>query len=206
MTEPTNVEPTEPTEPTTPAEPAQPSNSDIKGSELFQKVTGELAALKAEKAEREQAEADAKTKAEQEALTAKGDFETALKMEREKMATMEKTHKRELLQRDLTSELLKAGFQNDTFISGAVGGYNAEAGDVATYVQSLADNESNKVFLNSVQPQRERLPETGQLNNSGTAITLEQARQMKNSDNPEQRLQAAQFMREHWIKNNGKLP
>ena len=202
MTEPKTETQIEPTEPST---PEQPTNADIKSSDLFQKVTGELASLKAEKAEREQAESDAKAKQEQDALTAKGDFESALKIERDKLAAMEATHKKELLQRDLTSELFKAGFQNETFVNGAVGAYNAEAGDVTTYVQGLAGNDANKMFLASTSPQRERLPETGPLNNSGAAMTIEQARLMKSSKNSEERLQAAQFMREHWIKNNGTM-
>lgn len=187
----TNQEPTEPT----PAEPTQPddlSNSAIKNSPLFQKVTSQLAALQNEKNEREQKEADAASKAEQDALIAKGDFEKALSLRDETIKAMETRHAADIMQRDLKAELYNAGFKNETFVKGAIGSYDGAADGIGDFVSQLAGDESNAMFLGGAAPKREVLGGTSNISISGGAMSLEKLRQLATdkSSTPEKRSEA----------------
>lgn len=186
-----NTEPT-PTETPAPDETAEPiSNRDIKSNPVFQKLTAELSQYKQREAEREQQKADSIAKAEQEALIAKGDFEAALKMRDEQLASEKTKFESELLKRDLKAELYNAGFKNDMFVNGAIGTYNGDSDGVKDFVAQLASDESNAALLGAVAPKREVLDPSGKLSISSGSMSEEKIRQIaKTGATPEIRSEA----------------
>ena len=195
MTQPNDPQGNEPTPAPAPEEKPESgaselTNGQIKASPLFQNVTSELAALRAEKADREADEEAANAKAEQDSLAAKGDFESALKIKDEQLKTQQEEFGAELLQRDLRLELSNAGFKHQMFVKGAVADFTGTADDVSDYVGKLAADDANKMFLSAAQ-QRQTLPETPRAPGAAASMTLEEARRVaKESTNQDVRHQA----------------
>jgi hypothetical protein len=113
----------------------------------------------AQEAERKDAELK---KAEEE-----GRYQDIIKAKDAEFEAFKAQSKRQLLEVNLTSEMIKVGFGNDLFINGAIQSYDADThGDVSAYAASLASDEGNKHFLNSaggrtVQPAPGAVPSGG---------------------------------------------
>jgi hypothetical protein len=183
------------------------SNSDVKNSELFKKVTGEmhseLEQLRADKAQREKADADRKAEEERKALEAKGDFETALKLEQEKIAKLEDNYKKQLLERDVKNELLTVGINNDIFIKGAIASYTEETGSISDFAKKLA--EENKHLINGANS-RNTMPEPPKPGaGNGGAMTIDEAKSQKNSSDPKVASAARAVIGEYYDKH-GRMP
>ena len=189
----------------TPGEVTQISNAELKANPVFQKVTSELAQLRQEKAEREQAEQAAKDKAEADALKAQGKFEEAEQIWKDKFEAQEKKHSKDILERDLKQSLTDVGFHNSTFLSGAISGYSGDSAGIAEYVKGLAEDEGNKMFLDAGR-QRQTLPEPPKTPKAGGTMTIEDAMRLsKESKDPEIRSQARK-VKGAYIEKHGRLP
>jgi hypothetical protein len=183
---------------------AQPSNAEIKNSDLFQKVAAEAGELRREKAERLTAEDATKKDAETKRLAEEGRFEEALKQKETEVETLKRQHEGQLRERDLGNELLKAGFNNDTFVRGAVNGYNPEGGTIADYVQALAADEGNKAFLSNGQGRQPHTPPGNpNVTNPGTPLNYESAKALSLSGTPEEKTRAREFLSKHHLSQMG---
>lgn len=142
-TENETVEVKESTEKATP----EASNRDVKDSPLFQKLTAELSSFKQREAERQEADKSAQSKAEQEKLEAAGRYEEALALKQKEFENLQAKHQKEVLKRDLKTELIQKGFNNEIFMKGAMAAFEGDSDSVADYVNELASADSNKMFL-----------------------------------------------------------
>jgi hypothetical protein len=182
------------------------TNADVKGDPLFQKVAAELAELKTQIAAEKTAQQKAAEAAEVERLKEAGKYEEAIKMHTAKLEQMEAQHKADLLRRDLTTELVKAGAKNDVFLKGAIAAYDGES-TIAEYVQSLTDSDEHKPFFGSLEQSRQTQPSPrAAAPNGNTQKTWEQVKAMEKSTDPKQRLEAADIIGEYMMANNGELP
>ncbi len=182
---------------TTTPEPATPeiSNADVKGHELFQKITAELGALRNEKAERAAADEKATKDAELKKAAEEGRFEDALKQRDTELEKLKADYARDILNRDLQNEMLKAGFQNGMFISGAVAGYNTEMGSIVEYVDGLAKDEVNKAFLGHADTGRNPPPPPGKpAVNGGKVPNWDEVKSWETGTDPEKKKQARELI------------
>jgi hypothetical protein len=203
----TQNQPTEP--PAAPPESGAPpaeggiSNAELKSNPVFQKMASELGRLQKAEADRTAADTAAKQKAEQDALTAKGDFEAAMKLKDTQLADIQKNHAKELLERDLKLELSNTGFRNEMFVNGAVGSFTGESAGIADYVKELAAKEENKGFLGTATEKRGTLPEPNKPGSPTPTMSVDEARRLsKESEDPKVRQSArdvlkAEFDRTH---------
>jgi len=179
------------------------SNSSVKSSPLFLKVTRELGELKALVADREAAEIKVKEEEAIQKATAAGEFEKAIELHTQKLEALERKHSKEILDRDLTTALVKAGAKNDVFLKGAVSSFDG-ATDISEYVKMLSENEENGAFFGDTETQR-------QIHRSPSAVapsglkSWDQIRVMEQSSDPKQRLEASRLIMAH-ILETGKMP
>ena len=186
----------------------QISNAEIKAHPLFSKLTSELAELRRADAERKAAEEQAKKEAELKKAEAEGRYQDALKQRESELEALRAAHSKELLDRDLTTEMLKAGFGNEIFLRGAVSAYDADKWTVSEYVASLAGDDANKAFLaSSGGAGRASLPEPGKppVNGSKQHISAEQLKAMEASSSLEERQKAREDLRAYRLEH-GKYP
>lgn len=181
------------------------TNADVKSDPLFQKVAGELSELKSQIAAEKEAQAKAQEAAELKRMQEAGEYEKAIKLHAEKLERMEAQHKADLLRRDLTTELVKAGAKNEVFLKGAISSYDGET-DIAEYVQSLVNSEDHKQFFGQLEQSRQTQPAPrGATPNGSANRTWEQVKAMEASPDPKQRLEAANIIGEY-MRTHGKLP
>jgi len=191
------------TEENTAPEESRVSNAEIKNSELFQKLAGELNTLRQQMADEAAAKEQAQKEAELKQAQEKGDFEKALKMLTAEKEQMETQHKAEIVKRDITTELLKAGAKNSVFLNGAVAGYDGET-DIAEYVSSLVSDDGNSVFFKSESSRQTHAapPPVSQGGNK----SWDQVKAMEKSTDPKQRAEAAKLIGDYMKANSGALP
>ena len=186
-----------------------PSNADIKASDLFQKVTGELAELQREKAERKAAEADAASKAETERLEKEGNWKEAkAKYEADALAKDER-HAKELLSRDLKSDLHLANFKNAKFVKGAIADYDPKtSGTVAEYVASLvADTENAPFMKGATDANGNKIDPPPKVNVSGSQnANWDQVKADANGTDRTKRIEARKLVTAYREANDGKYP
>ncbi|MCK5610763.1 hypothetical protein KAR91_53315 [Candidatus Pacearchaeota archaeon] len=176
-------EPTQTPDPAAEPQVEPVSNAELKAHPAFQKVTGELAQLRQEKADRVAKEDADKVEAERAKLVAAGDYESALKLRDDNIEQMKTDHAKDLLQRDIESGLMKVGFNNDIFLRDAVRQFDGDSAGVAEYVKELAAKDENKMFMGN-EP-RTTLPETVPGGKPTVSMSVEEARQLsKSSDDP----------------------
>lgn len=180
------------------------TNHDVKSDPLFQKVAGELSALKAQIAEAQQAEQAAKEQAELEQAKKAGEFEKVLEMNARKLEQMEAQHRAELLKRDLTTELVKAGARNEVFLKGAIAAYDGES-DISEYVRALTESDDHKPFFGQLEQSRQTKQEPRGVAPSGNASSWAQIRAMEKSDDPKQRAEAGRLILDY-AKKHGEMP
>lgn len=186
----------------TDTEDNQPTNRDIKESELFRKLASENAEMKRAQEEREEADKKAQSEAEIKAMEDKGQFEEALKLRDAEIERLKETHSKEILNRDLTTELLKAGFNNDTFLAGAVAGFDSN-GNIAEYVKSLVGNETNKPFLGGTKAALTP-PGTPSVGGSASPMAASQIKELQNGS-LDDRAKARDYLKKYYAQN-GKMP
>lgn len=182
----------------TPMEETAVTNHDFKNTPAYQSMAKQLAELQKEKADREAAEESAKKEAEAKALEAEGNYKAAIEMRQKETEALKAQYEKDLLQRDLKSELYKAGFHNDIFVNGAIAAY--KDGDVSEYARTLAADEGNKMFLSSSQTetvQKPQPPGSPSVNGS-LKITADNLKQMENSTDRETRLKAIEYKRQQY--------
>ncbi len=190
-------------------------NAAIKASPLFQKLTAELKTeregrevLAQEKADRQAAETAKAEEAEQERLRKDGLFDEAEAKYKAADEKKDAAHAAELQTRDIEAALLKANFRNETFVKGAVTGYNAETdGTIEEYVTALAADEVNAAFI--VAPGKEGDPPPkppGKNTVIGAGKTnWEEVKAWENSDNREERIKAGKLISEYH-NTHGEYP
>jgi hypothetical protein len=192
--------------PAAPAAQAQElSNSDVRGHALFQKLTSEVAEMRAEIKKRDDAEQAAKTAAEEAKLLEEKNFT-------ELLASKEEGYKKELAslkqqigdkeklitERDLKIALTGKGFQNETFLNGAIAGYDSEThGDFAKYAETLAADEMNAAFLNQIQ-RGPKVPDVHAPNTPTIKLTPAELQAQLKSDDPKKRAEARKVAQSNW--------
>lgn len=182
------------------------TNADVKSDPLFKKVTGELAELKSQIAAEKAEQTKAQEASEMERLKEAGKYEEAIKLNADRLERMEAQHKADLLKRDLTTELIKAGAKNDMFLKGVIADYDGET-DIAEYVQSLTSSDDHKLFFGSLEQSRQTQPAPkGVAPNGNADLTWQQVKAMEQSDDPKQRAKASDIILLHLKRNDGKMP
>ena len=176
-------------------EPQEPelSNSDVKKHPLFQKLTEQLGQFQREAAERAAAEEKAAREHEMKKAEEEQRWQDALRMREQELEETKAKYEKDMRDRDLAFELSRAGFNNDVFIKGAMASYNPDAGSIGEYVQNLANDEANKVFLGNQQAPRANPPSTPSV--TGGSFTTEQLRAMRDSDDPEVRAKRRAYLK-----------
>lgn len=183
----------------TPTETPEIDNNAIKNSPLFQKLAGQLAERDRADKERLDAENKAKSDAAQAKLIEEGRFEESLKSKEQEIESIRLQHAQEITSRDIKSELYKAGFNNDTFVNGAVLGYDAETGSVADYVAAIAANEANAPFATNAARSHVTPPANSPVSNvSGVQITKDNYKTMLKSPDPNIQKQARTWGAANW--------
>jgi hypothetical protein len=180
------------------------TNNDVKEDPLFKKVKSELGALKAQVADEQKKQQEEQAAAEIERVKQTGQFDEALKKHALKLEQMEASHKAELLRRDLTTELIRAGAQNEVFIRGAVSSYNGEA-DIAEYVDSLASNEQHSIFFGKTESPRQTVRSPSKVTPTGGVVNWEQVRSMEKSEDPTKKSEARQLLTDYFVRH-GEMP
>lgn len=194
----------ESTHASTPEPTSLTSNADVKEHPLFKKMTAQLAQFQQAEKDRASRDAQAQKEAEIKALEAKGEYEAALTQQKSEMERLVAQHEREILHRDLQSELFKQGFNNDLFVKGAITGYDAEThGDINAYVEALANDEANKGFLSTgTGRQVHDAAGLGRPAASGSMpLTGKRLLEYKNSPDPEKRAQYRKVAGEYFDKH-----
>jgi hypothetical protein len=202
------IKPTETTEETqttetTEEQAAEFSNSDVKNHPLFQKLTGELAALQRADFERKEAAAQAEKQALLEKAKSEERYEDALRIQQETAAAEVEALKQTALAAEMKAALLAQGAKaSQGFFKVAMAEYNAEThGDVETYAESLKANEEYSVFF--ADQSRQALAAPGKLSAPGNSavLTREQLRALEQSDEPEKRLQAINYKQAYFERH-----
>ena len=189
-----------------PAEPAanELTNNDVKNHPLFKKLTSQLAELQNAQNEKLEAEKKAAAEAEIKALEAKGEFEQALKIKTEEIERIKSEHAAQILERDLKTQLFKAGFTNDIFVNGAVMSYDKET-PMDEYVQALTENEANKPFLAAQTREPLKPPGKPTVGGGASPLTASQVKELQASDSQEDRQKARNYLHNYFIEH-GKMP
>jgi len=202
MSEPTvEIAPTEPVEPTEPTL----SNSEIKNHPGFRQMAERVKELESIESDRQAADEAAKIEAETKRLEADGNYKAALELKEKALKDMETTHAKELQSRDIRTGLIKAGFTNDVFISGAVLGFDGSS-DISAYVASIAGDESNASLLGTPKTPPPAPPGEGNIGSPQKGLTPETAKQYAYSDDPIKQLEAANYSKAYREANGGKMP
>lgn len=174
-------------------------NNAVKNSPLFQKLAQQLADRERADQERADAEAQAAAEANQKALIEQGRFEESLALKTAELESVKEKHSRELLEIQIKNRLYKAGFGNDTFINGAVLGYNPEDGDIDSYVSAIESDESNNPFK-TAQVFKPNPPNGTHVSNVSVTTSHEDLKQLSKSDSAEVRAQARAQLRKNFEK------
>jgi hypothetical protein len=199
-----------PTEPTTPEAPDQPPVTPLAEPSINQQAKDLpwVKDLMADSAKYKQVQAEAaaaEEAARQKKLEDEGRFEEFKSEHKSKLEAMEKRHAADLLNRDLKTEFLKAGFSDDDFIDGAILKYNAENHkSPAEYAALKAADESKKVFLAGTPARTPHTP-PGKLGAGGADWTKEKLHQMETSNDKKERAAARAYLRDYRSRH-GKYP
>lgn len=170
------------------------SELDPRSTPAFKGVLKQLEASTSELAQLKADLADKAATREKEELEKRGQYDTLTKQLQHELQALKETHARDIVQRDLTTALVKAGATNDHFINGCVAGYSEDQGDVATYVKGLVGDETNGVFFGQSMPTGQPAPSHGAPAGASTSNSLED--RLASTDPTV--LDAAR--REHWNK------
>ena len=183
----------------------QPASERFKDDPTYKAMAQQLADLRRKEQERMEAEEKARKDAEIKELESRGQYEAAIKAREDELESLKNQHAAELQQRDLTAELLKAGFSNEMFMRGAVANYNQESGSILEYVQGLVGDESNAAFLSKSAPAREPLDPPPSVGSVGKKPNWDQVKVWEQSENREERIKARGILAEY-RKEHGKYP
>ena len=173
---------------------APPAEVDIRTTPAFKGVLKQLEASNSELAAFKAALADKAAENEKAELEKRGEYDTLTKQLQGELAALKTTHARDIVQRDLTTALVRAGATNDRFINGCVAGYTPDQGDVTAYVSGLAGDEANGAFFGQALPGGQPAPSHGAPAGASTNKSLEDRLASTDPDV----LNAAR--REHWEK------
>lgn len=183
----------QPTQPK--SEESKSINSQAKELPWVQKALAAEARL----TQLEAKQAEAKQKAEQEALEQKGEYEQALKLERDRVAQIEAESKAKFKKLSLQTELVTAGFRPQAtklFIDE----FNPDESDAAEFVAKLKSDEDNHWLLVNA---KSRTPNPTKPTGKGPAEEFDPS--WIDSEDPEKRQKAVEHnRREFWAKFHGK--
>lgn len=182
------------------------SNSDVKSHPLFKKLTSQLSEMNSKFEQRETAEKAEKTAAEQAKLLEEKNFTELLTVKenefKAKLAELEQANaeKEKLItKKDLTIALTGKGFQNETFLDGAVARYNAEKhGDFTAYADALASDESNAALLNAAVA-KSKVPDVRVPTTPTATMTPKELKAMLHHKDLEKRAAAREIVSANWI-------
>ncbi len=181
------------------------SNADVKAHPLFKKLTDDLAERNKADADRKAADEAAQADAEQKRLKDEGKFEEAIKLEKDGREADARAHALELQVRDLELAITKTGFTNDTFIRGAVAGFDPDKGTIEDYAKHLAENEVNKAFLGEITDPGKPTPPGKPPGGKQGALNARQIKALKNSSDPAERRRGIKIL-EDYFDAHGQLP
>jgi hypothetical protein len=184
-----------------------PSNSEIKASPLFQKLTQQIAEFQRKDQEREEQATKVKTEEERKKAEDEGRYSDALKQLNAELEATKAKHSKEILTRDLRLALTQAGFSTRG-VDLLATEYNSEShGEPADYAKVCLDNDGNKPFLSTVeQPARVPPQPPGKAPISGETYSAEQLLSYEKSDDPAKRALAYDYLLKYAKEHDGKLP
>jgi hypothetical protein len=195
-----NAEPKQEPQETTQSQETTISNSDVKNSQLFRGVTGELASTRRELEEIEEAKR-------------KEDYDSALRLEKEaaeakiqEMETRAAEASKKALQMELKSALMEKG-ANPTkgLLAVAMAEYGAgEHESLDAFVSGLKESEDYSAFFGSEKQTFQKLPAAGGGDGAGS-FSIEKINAMRLSGDSKQQAEAAQMLA-HYQSIHGKLP
>jgi len=183
-----------------------PTNADAKKLPWVREMAEELNALRQEKIARKEAD-DAKAReAAIKDAEAKGKFEEALALQKAEFESDRASFKAQLLQRDLTTELLDVGFSKRTaaFLTSE---YDAEKhGDPTAYAKTCLEDEGNAQFLiqQSEDPTKPKPPPKVTKGKAGST-DWEQVKAWEKGDDREKRIEARALI-SAYNKEHGEYP
>lgn len=195
----TNLNPSTPEGDAGSPAPQPVSAADIKKVPWVQdliKAAGELGALKKQIA-------DDKAKKEQEALIAKGDFDTALKAEQAKYQALETTHKATIRKMELTNAFTSAGLTDPRAVI-LFETEQKEGEDVTAFVDRIKSDARNALYFGAAKPARTpgTPPPTAQTGGSVFTDTAQAKKVLETAKDPKVRTAAAEYLRAEWEKAN----
>jgi hypothetical protein len=176
------------------------SNSDIKKSPLFQKLAEENARLKAAEEKRKQDEAAAATEAERKKLEGKQRYEEALATQKSDYETRIAKLELQNTEKDLTNELLRAGFKNSVFNAGAIKGFDPKKSTVEEYVKALTEDEANKIFLDSAKAALQKRGDVPTPTASTRQMSPAELKAALHDKDPKIRATAREQAKRNWLK------
>jgi hypothetical protein len=208
-----NTQPTQEPQETTPGQEPTISNSDIKSSQLFRGVTGELASTRKELEELRAGIEEQKRQAEIEEAKRKEDYDSALRLEKEaaeaKILEMENKAaeaSKKALQMELKSALMEKG-ANPTkgLLAVAMAEYGAgEHESLDAFVSGLKESEDYSSFFGSEKQTFQKPPAAGGGDGAGS-FSIEKINAMRLSGDSKQQAEAADMLLEYQ-RIHRKLP
>lgn len=185
------------------------SNSDIRKSELFQKVTSEqqskLDATMAELEALKKSITDAKESDRIKQLEDEKNYKQIIEENSQKLKAAEDAYKASLRQYTLRDEFRKQNVNDEYFLEYHLGKYNGPAEDIENYVKGLMDDESTSRYFGQIEqgPKGQSLPRTAA---PGTRSTSTDWAQIKRDlDNPAKAVEADKIVRDYFDET-GKMP
>jgi hypothetical protein len=184
------------------------SNADVKAHPLFKKLTSELAAeRKSSKEDRARLEALEKAENERQTKAAekKGDYEKATqKRIDEAVNDARKQWEVEQSVNDKKAEaklqLVKSGFKNEKFLRGALADFDPEKHTAEDFVKAIAEDESNKPFLDTGKGTTGGKPDPHPTPRSGSKLlTPAEIQALRESGKPEDIARANDAAEALWV-------
>lgn len=182
------------------------SNNDVKSHPLFQKLTEQLSEFQRKEQERAAAEEKAAREAELKKAEEEGKWQDIVKMREQEIENLRASYAKDMLERDLKTELVRAGFSNDVFLKGAIGSYSGDPEGVTEYVEQLKADAGNAVFLNQAQQAANSTPAPPSTPTiTGTKLSDAKIVAMEKSSDPAERAQARAHI-EALLRSGQPLP
>jgi hypothetical protein len=209
----TETQETQESQETTQSQETTISNSDVKSSQLFRGVTGELASTRKELEEIKAGIEEQKRQAEIDEAKRKEDYDSALRLEREaaedriqKIENKAAEASMKALQMELKSALMEKG-ANPTkgLLAVAMAEYGAgEHESLDAFVSGLKESEDYSSFFGSEKQTFQKLPAAGGGDGAGS-FSIEKINAMRLSGDSKQQAEAAQMLAQYQ-SIHGKLP
>jgi len=182
------------------------TNAQAKELAWVKKMAEENAAFKRAETERVEATSQAERDAQEKALADAGKWDEAKALHSAELAKLTAGHAKQLLDLELKTELLGAGFKNPNWLKGSVAGYNAEThGTPAEYAAAAAKDEANAAFLATPGRTVHPGPTPAVVTGSSQTMTGAQIRLLESSTDPKDKKKARVALKAYRLEH-GSYP